>query len=372
MSSAFERIQSKKMGAFLGAAIGDAMGGPVESSHYKRIQQKCGPITGLVDYNEKYMLPYRFQRQGGPFHPGYALHPQAGSITDDTFCRKDICRFYLATQAPRTPEMLADWLLENGELDTQWPAWMVRALRWVQEGKVKASECGDTFKQGGGIGWWTPIGIFAAGDPDKAAAEVRKMCAIWKAPLERDFAAAVVACVAEGCKVDATYETMVEAMLRQCGKCARALLERAIRIAGQAHDTWDLAERIYCEMLMHETAALLEITPADPPTDADAPLPRIHGHLDYTDEPYTTYFWAEQIPIALAAFVFGHGKPESLPICINIGRDCDTTGTTIGAWLGALHGMDCLPKEWVDQVCSANSKEMDLMLLAQQICEVTL
>ena len=138
------------------------------------------------------------------------------------------------------------------------------------------------------------------------------------------------------------------------------------------YDTWDLAERIYCEMLMHETEALLEITPADPPTDADAPLPRIHGHLDYTDEPYTTYFWAEQIPIALAAFVFGHGKPESLPICINIGRDCDTTGTTIGAWLGALHGMDCLPKEWVDQVCSANSKEMDLMLLAQQICEVTL
>lgn len=365
-----DQIRDKKMGAFLGAAIGDAMGGPVESSHYKRIQKVCGRITGLVEYNGHYMLQERMQRPGGPFHPGYALHPNPGSITDDTFCRKDICRFYLETKPERTPEMLADWLLANGELDTQWPPWMVRALRWVQEGKVKASECGNTFKQGGGIGWWTPLGIFFAGDPDGAARETRKLSAIWKAPLERDLGAAVVAAVAEGCKADATWESMVGAMLRQCGPCATALLNRSIRVAGEASDNWDLARRIYAEMLMHETAGLLEITPVDPPTATDAPLPRVHGHLDYTDDAYTTYFWAEQIPIALAAFVFGKGTPESLPICINIGRDCDTTGTTIGAWLGALHGTKYLPQEWIEQVCSANEKEMNLMDLAEGILSV--
>ena len=38
---------------------------------------------------------------------GYLLR---GYITDDTFIRMDITRFYLAAEPPRTPAMLAEWL----------------------------------------------------------------------------------------------------------------------------------------------------------------------------------------------------------------------------------------------------------------------
>jgi ADP-ribosylglycohydrolase len=363
-------LHDKKQGSFIGAAIGDAMGGPVESSHYKRILKECGPITGLVPYNEIYMLPERMVRVGGCFYPGYALHPEAGSITDDTFCRKDLLMFYLNTEPPRTPEKLASWLLKNGELDTQWPGWMVRALHWVEEGKVVASECGNTFKQGGGIGWWSSIGAIYAENPKAAAEEVRKLSAIWKAPLERDLAAAVVAGVSEGCKFSATWESMVEAMLSQCGPLAKTLLERAIRIAKQAKSTTNLAEKLYDEILMPETSQLLDVTAEDPPTAIDAPLPKRHAPVDYTDEDYTTFYWAEQIPLALAAFVYSKGTIESIPTCVNLGRDCDTTATTVGAWVGALNGLSSLPKEWVDTVCKANIREMDLMGLSEKLLTV--
>ena len=361
-------LNDRKKGAFWGAAIGDAMGGPVECSHFRRIQKQFpNGVQELVPYDHRSMLASRFAQKGGPFFPGYALHGDAGSVTDDTFCRKDMLKFFLATKPPRTPEMLAQWLIENGELDTQWPAWMVRALHWVKDGKVSAAHCGDTFKQGGGIGWWSPIGMIYAGQPQKAAEVVRTLCAIWKAPLERDFAASVVSGVAAACG-GSNFDEIVDAMLVPCGSCARALLERAIRIANQAENTCDLAEKLYQQCLMAETSLALDVCPEDPPTDAQAPLPPIHPCVEYTDEEYTTCYWAEQIPLALAAFVFAKGSIEAIPICVNLGRDCDTTATTVGAWVGGLHGMSGLPQEWVDTVRKANRKEMDLDALAESLC----
>lgn len=359
--------KDKCRGAFFGAAIGDAMGGPVESSHYKRIRDKCGKITGLVPYNEKYMLAARLRHPKGTFHPGYALHSDAGSITDDTFCRKDITRFLIETQPPRTPEMLAEWLLENGELETQWPQSMVPALYRVRDGEVSAAESGNTFKQGGGIGWWFPFGILYAEDPDRAAREARKLCAIWKAPLERDFVAAVVAGIAEGVKPDATWDSMVDAMLKQCGPLATKLLERAIRIGKSATDEWDLATRLYDEALMPETAHITHITDQDPPTAVDAPLPPRHAPVDYTDDEYTTFFFSEQIPFALASFVYAKGAVEAIPTCVNCGRDSDTNANTVGGWVGALHGESGLPKEWVSQVLEVNKNELDLNILIEQL-----
>lgn len=359
------------MGAYIGAAIGDAMGGPVESSHYKRIKKYAGEIRGLLPYEEPYILPSRFQHPQGTFHPGYALHPEPGSVTDDTFCRKDVTRFILENSGARTPEKLAKWLLEHAELDTQWPAIMVGALHRVNRGEVSAAESGATYKQGGGIGWWFPIGIIHAGNPDAAAAEGRSLSSIWKAPLEQDFVAAVVSGIAEGLKEDATYESVVEVMLSQCGPLAQKLLQRSISIAREAGDVWDLAARLYDTILMPETAHIWDITDQDPPTEVDAAVPERHEPLDYTDEQYTTFFFAEQIPMAIAAFVYRKGELSAIPTACTLGRDTDTNANTVGAWVGALHGLSALPKEWVEPVCEVNKRELDIRRLAEELSEVT-
>jgi ADP-ribosylglycohydrolase len=73
------------------------------------------------------------------------------------------------------------------------------------------------------------------------------------------------------------------------------------------------------------------------------------------------------VPLAVAAFVYGQGEPRSIPVCCMLGRDCDSTATTVGAWVGALHGVSGLPEEWVDPVCTVNVHEIDIRGLAEQL-----
>jgi ADP-ribosylglycohydrolase len=151
--------KNRAVGAYLGAAIGDAMGGPAECSHASRIRRLVGEITGFLPYQK----PWSFHDP----HPGYCLRPDPGCVTDDTFIRADFTRFFLVTRPPRSPRLLADWMLTNADFSGWWPP-LIEALRRVERGEVSAEEGGLTFFQGGGIGWWTPVGILHAGNPKRA------------------------------------------------------------------------------------------------------------------------------------------------------------------------------------------------------------
>lgn len=350
------RDRDRVIGAYIGAAIGDAMGGPVECNHAARIKRLVGEITGLLPYRKPYMLPELGQ--------GYALHEDPGCVTDDTFIRVDFTRFFLDTEPPRTPQVLVDWMLANTDFFGWW-APIIEGLRRVERGEVTAEEGGLTFFQGGGIGWWTPVGILHAGDPAGAAAEVRNLSRIWKAPLEQDFLAAVQAGLAEGMRDGATVDSMIEAMLAQCGPLARKLIERAIDITESARDFPDLVDKLYHNVLM---PALQDRHEKEPPREVDAPPPPIIEPLEDTDEKYLSSFYAEQVPLAIAGFLWGKGNSRvSIPATVMLGRDADSTATTVGSWVGALHGESGLPKEWVDTVCEANIGEIDIRGLAEKL-----
>jgi len=72
----------------------------------------------------------------------------------------------------------------------------------------------------------------------------------------------------------------------------------------------------------------------------------------------------------VAAFLFSKGEPRTIPICCMLGRDCDSTATTVGAWVGALHGESGLPQEWIETVCAVNVNEIDIRGLAEQLMEL--
>ncbi len=339
------------LGAYIGAAIGDAMGGPVECQHYARIKRIYGKVSGFLPYKSppNIMVP----------HQGYALHEDPGSITDDTYIRADLTRFYLATEPPRTPEILAQWMLTNADFTMWWPP-AIEALKRVERGEVTATGGGMTHRQGGGVGWWTPVGILHAGDPAAAAAEAKRLCVIWKAPLEQDLLSAVQAGVAEGMREGSTFETMVDAMLGVCGPLAHALLERGLKIGREAEDFYDLANRLYHTCLLD-----------DAPIDADAPLPPVQEPLDDSDERYSSALLSEQIPLAIATFVFSKGDArDSILNTVMLGRDCDTTATTVGSWVGALHGIAGLPADWVGAVCEVNKRDVPIRDLAEKIVEL--
>jgi len=347
------RDRDRALGAYIGAAIGDAMGGPVECTHAARIKRLVGEITGLLPYQPPYTLI--------DIQPGYALQAAAGSVTDDTFIRGDLTRFFLATQPPRTPELLAEWMLAHADFRMWWPP-AVQALRRVQQGEVSAREAGKTWRQGGGVGWWTPVGILHAGHPQAAAQVARELCAIWKAPLEQDLVGAVQAGVAEAQRLDATAESVVEAMLGACGPLAHQLLQRAIAIARQANDVYTLVDGLYQTVLVPSGP---DCPP--PPLEADANLPPHCPPLADSEQHYSSIYLSEQIPLAVAAFVFGRGQPRAIPVACMLGRDADTTATTVGSWVGGLHGESGLPREWVDTVCRVNLAHINIRELAERL-----
>ena len=340
----------RALGAYIGAAIGDAMGGPVEGQHAARIRKHYGEITGL--------LPYRKPPGLMDLHPGYALRPDAGCVTDDTFIRADLTRFILETEPPRTPAALAEWMLANADFSVWWPP-AIEALRRVERGEVTAEEAGLSHGQGGGVGWWTPVGVLHGGSPKDADAEAASLCRIWKAPLERDLLGAVQAGVAEALREGATFDSTVSAMLDVCGPLARRLLGRGAQIARAAADRDELVRELYASVLVSEA-----------PTEVDAPVPEPIEPVDYTDDGYATSLLAEQVPLAVAAFVFGRGEARvAVPTACMIGRDADTVATTVGSWCGGLSGESGLPAEWVETVCRVNEPELDIRGLAGALVE---
>jgi len=137
----FDFYRDRAMGCWLGAAIGDAMGGPVECQHYKRIERHYGDFTDF--------LPYKKPPGLLDLRPGYALYATPGSITDDTFIRLDLTRFYLHTEPPYTPAQLADYLLKHADFSNWWGQ-AVKVLRRIEQGQVSAEEAGLDHIQGGG------------------------------------------------------------------------------------------------------------------------------------------------------------------------------------------------------------------------------
>jgi ADP-ribosylglycohydrolase len=340
--------RDRAVGAYIGAAIGDAMGGPVECNHAARIKRLHGTITGLLPYGKPLSLI--------ELQPGYALHPEPGSVTDDTFIRAAFTEFFLATPPDgRTPEALAQWLLDNADFRYWWPP-MVEPLRRIERGDVTPEQAGLEFREGGGIGWWTAAGILHAGDPRPAADECRRLCPIWKGPLEQDLTAGVQAALAEGMADGATVASMLDALLAQCRSLGTKLLERAIRIAREAGSQDELTDALYREVLVGE-----------PPVGADDPLPPSLKPLQDSDEPYAECYFAEQIPLTVAAFVFEEGRPSAIPCACMLGRDADSVATTVGSWVGALHGECSLPADWVEPVCRVNLREIDIRAQATRL-----
>ena len=340
------------IGAYVGAAIGDAMGGPVECLHFERIRSFFPDgVQGLLPYAKPYTAI--------ELHPGYALHADPGSVTDDTYIRKDLTLYFLNNPPPYTAKSLALWLADHAEFDQWWKP-VVEILFSIKRGEADAETSGLTHMQGGGIGWWSQLGVLYSGDPERAAQTGRSLCRIWKAALEQDFCAAVAAATAVATTDGSDWQSVIDAMLAYGGPLSSKLIDRAVNIAVAESDMWTLARKLYDQILV----------PDEPTRLSNGPMPPSVVGIAGSEAHYASLHWAEQIPLAAAALVFGKGTSASIPCCVNFGRDCDTTSTTVGAWAGGLCGLDGLPKEWVDAVQSANKAELDLVDLATKLASI--
>jgi hypothetical protein len=346
----FAQFLDRTIGCFIGAAIGDAMGGPVECQHYRRIAKV------FPDFQD--LLPYRKPPGLMDLHPGYALDDAPGSITDDTFIRADLARFVLETPPPFTAGAFAPWLLEHAGFDNWWSV-ALKVLRRIEAGELEATTAGRSHVQGGGGGWWQPVAILYAGDPKRASAVTADLCRIWKAPLEQDILSSVVAGQAAAFKPGATIDSVVEAILEDSGPLATRLFERAVDVAQKARTPEQLYKGLYAHCLVTECS-----------TEVDGEMPPVLTPPDYADGFFSGILFAEQQPLALAYLVFGQGDPRRTVItAVKGGRDADSIATNTASWLGALYGASVWPQSWLDQVQQANEKRLDLMGMAEALAK---
>lgn len=350
-ASTDEKFYSKAMGCFMGAAIGDAMGGPIEAQHYKRIQKYAGEINGLIEYKSPWSME--------DMHGGYALHPEPGSVTDDSYIRMDLARYLLDPNADFTAEQFANWLIKNAKFDNWWKA-PVKTLMEVEKGTYLAEEAGLYMgPQGGGGGWWQPIAILFEGDIEKTVKAVDNMCRIWKGPQPRNILTAVCAGQAAALQEGSTIDSIVDIVMKYSGPLAKKLFERTVDIAHKSNSREELYQKLYATALVNKRVTGTEI---------DGPMPEHVEPEDYVEGRYSSGSFAEQQPWALAYFVWGQGDPHRTVVTAAMGgRDADSIATNTAAWLGAMSGIDVWPKEWIKQVQSANLVDFDLMQTGEEL-----
>ena len=337
----------RRLGAYIGAAIGDAVGAPIEGDHWELIRERHGRVDRLLPATQK-------------LNPSYMRQTAPGGVTDDTFIRDDFTRFVFKhpQQDERTLPVLIEWLIWNAD----WRGWWhppIDHFEHVRSGKLGYEDGGEKEPVYGRAGCWTAFGLLHAGDPAGAAAEVMHLGKPWKSPLERYLSAAVQAGAARAMVPGARWEQVIEEMRAFAGPRGTALIDRAIAVAERhvaKHDLYGFCEEIYA-------TCLINFGTFDGAADGPLPPPSVAKYDTYAARVYTaSALFAEQVPLAAAAFVYGRGA--FLPSVIAgtaLGRDNDSICTSLMTWVGGLCGLSGIPTDWSDTVIRVNRRDLDLL-----------
>ncbi|MCL4560039.1 MAG: ADP-ribosylglycohydrolase family protein [Chloroflexi bacterium] len=326
----------KVYGCLIGGSIGDAMGGPVETMHYKFIRQLYpGRVIDLLPYN-----PPQGFHQPNPNSGAYARSSKAGTYTDDTYLRHFITDAIIAKNGRISAEDLSKVWMEKMDTRYFWisisNSWNRIAMTDTPLREVGAGNIPDN-SSAMCIG---PIGIINAGDPAQAAQDAYEIASISHDGYAREAACVIASAVAEAMKKDATVDSIVKASVeflpnRETSLIYGAVL-RAIELANKVSDTEELTA------LYYETG-LVSHAQRHPNKRS-----KLEG-LSWSVDPL------ESIPCALAMFYKTNGDyKDGVIASANFGRDCDTIACMTGYIAGALNGVDTIPESWIAKVREAN------------------
>lgn len=313
-------LEDKAIGALCGLAIGDSLG---DAARMPDNQRDYGFTT---DFNKG-----------------------ASWSTDDTEFALLVAHTIIAKGGNFTSQDVVDMWLEHVATEDELKRGGVseveacnnlrRGIRPPQSGKFNPYHQSDGAAMRSG-----PIGIYCAGDPEKAAylAEADASVShyedgIWGAQ-------AVAVAVSLG-MVDASVEEIWDAVLRTApeGSWFREALLRADRIVTRAQG--NIAE---AWMPLHN-----ELFSTHRSTVAEA-LPEVFGCLRLEN----------------ASFKSG------LLLAANFGRDADTIGAVAGAILGAKYGAGRIPIHWLEKTrypsgtCLKFTRGIDIFEYAKKLAEL--
>ncbi|MEU9148434.1 ADP-ribosylglycohydrolase family protein [Streptomyces sp. NPDC048349] len=341
-------LEDRAAGALVGAAVGDALGGPVEGWSPDQIAERHGGrVHGIVG---PWYEDWRTARPIAPYHKG------DGHVTDDTLMTHALVRVYEAVRDHIDAYAVAEHLVPDLMTTPRWipeleaealplqriflaEKWIVTRLHYAHADPREAGH-GNIVNCGAAM-YMAPVGLVNAGNPAAAYAEALDVAGAHQSSYGREAAGVFAAAVAAACLPGATAASVVDTALGLAKDGTRAAIA-AVAEAARHHREFESA----LAPLRAAVAPYDTVGPDYRAPSLGARRPsRIHS--------------IEELPIALGMLLIADGAYESAVLgAVNYGRDCDSIATMAGAVAGALGGEAVIPDAWAKQVAEASRLDL--------------
>ncbi|MGW7455919.1 ADP-ribosylglycohydrolase family protein [Streptomyces sp. NPDC054787] len=341
-------LEDRASGALVGAAVGDALGGPVEGWTPDQIVERHG--GRIHDIVGPWYENWRTARPIAPYHKG------DGHVTDDTLMTHALVRVYEAVRDHLDAYAIAEHLVPDLMSVPRWipeleadalplqriflaEKWIVARLHYAHADPREAGT-GNIVNCGAAM-YMAPVGIANAGHPEGAYREALDIAGAHQSSYGREAAGVFAAAVAAACAPGATAASVVDTALSLAKDGTRPAIAAVAEVASRHGDF---------------ESALAPLRAAVAPYDSVGP--------DYRNPSLgarrpSRLHAIEELPIALGMLLIADGAYETSVLgAVNYGRDCDSIATMAGAIAGALGGEAAIPAAWAKQVAEASRLDL--------------
>ncbi|MFV8187175.1 ADP-ribosylglycohydrolase family protein [Streptomyces sp. AF1B] len=340
-------LEDRITAALVGAAVGDALGGPVEGYSPDQILERHGGrvhgIVGPWSGDE-----WRTARPLAPYHKG------DGHVTDDTLMTHALVRVYARVRDHLDAYAIADHLVPDLMTNPRWipeleteslplqrlflaEKWLVARLHY---GHADPREAGTgNIVNCGAAMYMAPVGLVNAANPAGAYAEALDVAGAHQSSYGREAAGVLAAAVAAAASPGATPDSVVAAALALAKDGTRTAIDRVCEVASR-----------YTEF----ESALVPLREAVAPYDTVGPdyrAPSLGARRP------SRLHAIEELPVALGVLLVSGGDYRHAVLgAVNYGRDCDSIATMAGALAGALGSP--VPEDWSKRVAEASRLDL--------------